>query len=41
MHDRVYNTGHVGCMVTPPSVPDDGTLHPIRRLMDEECDDAE
>jgi len=35
------NTGHSGCLVTPPSAPDDGTLQRIRRLMDEECDDAE
>jgi len=35
------NTGHCGCLVTPPSAPDDGTLQRIRRLMDEECDDAE
>ncbi|WP_282677479.1 P-loop NTPase family protein [Serratia marcescens] len=29
------NTGHCGCMVTPPFVPDEGTLQRIRRLMDE------
>lgn len=36
-----FNTGHCGCMVTPPSEPDDGTLQRIRRLMDEGGDDAE
>lgn len=35
------NTGHCGCLVTPPMVTDDDTLQRIRRLMDEECDDAE
>lgn len=35
------NTGHCGCLVTPPFVPDDDTLQRIRRLMDEESDDAE
>ncbi|EBR1018882.1 hypothetical protein BRQ86_14100 [Salmonella enterica] len=34
-------TSHVGCLVTPPSVPDDGTLQRIHRLMNEEGDDAE
>lgn len=35
------NTGHSGCLVTPPSTLDDDTLQRIRRLIDEECDDAE
>lgn len=35
------NTGHCGCLVTPPSAPDDGTLQRIRRLMDEGGDDEE
>lgn len=35
------NTGHCGCLVTPPFVPVDDTLPRIRRLMVEECDDAE
>jgi Flp pilus assembly CpaF family ATPase len=35
------NTGHCGCLVTPPFVPDDGTLQRIRRLMDEGGDDEE
>lgn len=34
-------TGHVGCLVTPPFVPDENTLQRTRRLMGEECDDAE
>lgn len=37
----VLNTGHCGCLVTPPFVPDDGTLQRIRRLMDEGGDDEE
>ncbi|EBM9948420.1 hypothetical protein S576_23595 [Salmonella enterica subsp. enterica serovar Give] len=35
------NTGHCGCLVTPPFVPDDGTLQRIRRLMDEGDDDEQ
>lgn len=35
------NTGHSGCLVSPPLMQDDDTLQRLRRLLDEECDDAE